>query len=70
MGARFSRHNQPVKCRLCGKVTAHGDHSGAELCKPCYDAAGLENEHNDYGHTSPVKGCPACAALQGAGVLS
>ncbi len=58
-GARFSRHNQPKPCRDCGKMTTERN-SG--LCARCFDGAGLENEHSDSGHETPVAGCPTCAA--------
>lgn len=56
---RFSRYNQPVRC-VCGKLTTQTVGGGTELCRACYDAAGLENEHNDNGHAERVKGCPVC----------
>jgi hypothetical protein len=37
------------------------DALGLELCPPCYEGAGLENEHTDDGHDMPVAGCPSCA---------
>ena len=30
------------------------------LCARHFEAAGLENEHNDNGHDEPVWGCPLC----------
>lgn len=49
-------------CRLCKKLTRNvgGDEAGCDLCLACYTACGLENEHNDYGHPTPVDGCPEC----------
>lgn len=46
---RFSRLNQPVKCRGCGKTTTTRVQGvvGLDLCAPCQDSAGLENEHGD-----------------------
>jgi hypothetical protein len=59
----FSRFNQPVPCRMCGKSTtwseANGNH-GLDLCGPCFERAGLENDHLDNGHGSAVAGCPVC----------
>ena len=59
---RFSRTNQPVKCKACGKLTTQDvDGAGLSLCRRCYEEAGLENEHQDGLHdAAPVKGCPAC----------
>jgi len=60
--ARFSRFNQPVKCRACGKMTTQDVQGclGLDLCGPCIREAELENEHNDSGHPTPVAGCPDC----------
>lgn len=62
--ANFSRFNQPVACRLCGKKTtwseANGNH-GLDLCRACFEAATLENDHHDNGHEQIVDGCPVCA---------
>jgi hypothetical protein len=61
-GNRFSRFNQPVPCRMCGKLTLENVNGciGLELCAPCQEAAGLENEHSDVGHDTPVPNCPTC----------
>lgn len=48
-------------CNICGKLTRNtGDEGGVDLCRKCYDEAGLENEHSDHGHKKPIKGCPTC----------
>lgn len=52
-----------MTCRCCktNKLDpSEPDGLGLEMCAPCYEGAGLENEHNDYGHDEPVAGCPAC----------
>lgn len=62
---KLSRTNRMVPCRVCKKLT-HSDIQGAagiELCGPCFDAAGLENEHADGYHESEAHpDCPDCAA--------
>lgn len=68
MNNQFSSTNKIAKCRVCGKLThssINGDMS-IELCRPCYDAAGVENEHLDGHHEgSPKKGCPNCSEYKG-----
>lgn len=62
---RFSRHNQPCKCRMCGKTTTKNVDGCLyiQLCRPCYEAAGLENEHSDgYHANTPHPDCPDCKA--------
>lgn len=52
-------------CRDCGKRTRDtgNDEAGVELCRACYVAAGIENEHNDGWHTdNPHPDCPDCQA--------
>ena len=60
----FSRHNQPVACRSCGKLTTWSEangYGGLGLCGPCFDEASLENEHFDGHHQdAPHKGCKHC----------
>src|SRR5262245_49607300 len=65
--AKFSRWNQPVPCRMCGKKTtwAEGNgYVGLDLCKKCFDLATLENAHNDGYHKEGRDGfaedCPWC----------
>lgn len=59
---KFSRINQPIVCGECGKTTTQTAGGGTGLCGPCYDRAGLENEHVDGCHDdAPVDGCPLCA---------
>ncbi len=71
---QFGRHNQPVKCGVCGKLTtdnASGSVGGilrrgsseAGICGPCFDASGLENAHLDGHHADePRDNCPMCKA--------
>lgn len=61
---RFQRGSGIYVCRICGKRTREtgGDESNVELCFSCFEEAGLENEHSDYGHDEPVDGCPTCRA--------
>lgn len=67
---KLSRSNRMAKCRACGKLT-HSDVQGAagiELCGPCFEAAGLENEHSDGYHESEAHpDCPDCAASGASG---
>ena len=50
-----------INCRSCGKRTTSGiDGSNVDLCRPCFEASGLENEHSDYGHDTKEEGCPTC----------
>lgn len=52
-------------CHDCGVdiTTAHKSDNPA-LCVDCYEAAGLENDHNDNGHPEFVEGCPVCDDLE------
>jgi len=64
MKARFERGSGCYKCRVCGKrtrETGEGE-SSIELCRRCYDEAGLENDHSDNGHFTLDEGCPTCRA--------
>lgn len=36
-------------CRDCGTRRIDAS-NGVQLCGPCYDYAGMENGHSDYGH--------------------
>lgn len=67
--ARFDRTNPFGRkttyiCDNCGKRTREtGDsESGVGLCKKCFEEAGLENEHSDYGHKEFNPKCPTCRA--------
>lgn len=61
MRGKFGRYNQPVRCQGCGKLTREDVGGGTQLCKRCYDEAGLENEHQDgYHDKEPNKDCPMC----------
>lgn len=47
----------------CGRKLDPGskDAMGVDLCPPCYDEAGMENEHADGLHDGdPSPDCPAC----------
>ena len=48
-------------CLVCG-VKIRRDQEGFNngLCEPCYDAAGIENEHQDGYHTEFRSDCPMC----------
>jgi len=64
--AKFSRRNQPVACRVCGKKTTWSEANGNSdlaLCHKCFDAASTENEHFDGHHQeAPLATCPLCVA--------
>ena len=54
---KFSRTNQPVSCRMCGKKTTWSEvqgNVGLDLCRTCNEEALLENEHLD-GHHNPER---------------
>jgi transposase len=59
--------NRLVTCRVCGKQT-HSDLDGCiglALCRPCREAAELENEHFDGHHEgNPHAGCSHCQAAK------
>ena len=62
-GRKYSRARgvRNVTCEACGKATTSGiDGTNLNLCRPCYEGASLSNEHSDYGHDTPIKGCPVC----------
>jgi hypothetical protein len=51
------------KCEVCGKAKIDRKTQGADstMCRDCFDAAGLENEHADGAHDdAPAYGCPDC----------
>jgi hypothetical protein len=60
--AKFSRFIQPKRCVMCGKLTTYSQNQGSDCaqCERCYNAAGIENEHLDYGHSVPDPDCPLC----------
>ncbi len=66
--SRFRRGSGTYPCKCCGKLTRETGscESNVGLCLACFDEAGLENEHSDYGHPERVPGCPTCAAEGGA----
>jgi hypothetical protein len=58
-----------AKCADCGvkNVDKKTQGSDSTLCRDCFDAAGLENEHSDGFHTdAPVYGCPDCPKTEDA----
>lgn len=59
----FSITNILVKCKVCKKFT-HSSIDGSvdiNLCRKCYDEAGLENEHSDGYHDKEAnENCPEC----------
>lgn len=67
-GADFRLHyklrNARVKCRGCDqRFRAIDLDMSTRMCEECFDAAGLENEHNDGHHDdNPDPGCPWCTA--------
>ena len=60
---KFIKGSGCYECRSCGKQTrdtGEGEVS-ARLCLSCWNAAGLENEHNDGHHEgNPNPDCPMC----------
>jgi len=60
---KLSHLNRMVDCRSCGKRT-HSDVDGCmglDLCRPCYEYAGWENQHSDENHAAnPHAACPVC----------
>ena len=65
--SRFDRTNpfgRPTTyiCDGCGKRTRETgqSESGVGLCAKCFEEAGLENEHYDYGHKKFNAKCPVC----------
>lgn len=47
-------------CGLCGSATRKGDEGYVnDRCEPCWDAAGIENAHNDGHHR--IETDPDCA---------
>ena len=62
---RFKAGSGVYTCRDCGKdtrATGQGE-EGVELCRHCYEDAGMENEHNDGHHDgNPQANCRQCQA--------
>ena len=69
------------KCTECGR-RADGEGRLVGLCDPCYDYAGWENTHTDFGHNEilaiaaeqrtaeqieEIKNCPVCAGTEPTG---
>lgn len=51
------------KCEVCqtAKIDRKTQGKDSTMCRDCFDAAGLENEHADGAHEdAPVQGCPDC----------
>jgi len=69
----FGRFNQPVACRMCGKNTTWSEangYCGLDLCRDCFEAASLENEHFDGHHANqPHADCPHCKQSRECGLL-
>jgi len=64
---RFQTGSGVYTCRCCNKQTREtGDgESGVQLCLPCYDLAGLENEHNDRHHSGTTDAdCDWCKGVR------
>lgn len=40
-------------CIVCGTRQARTIDGTTDLCRPCYEYAGWENTHSDYGHDDP-----------------
>jgi len=59
--SNFQRGMGVFNCGVCGKRTRGATGVlGPMLCQRCYDEAGLENEHSDYGHSEFDADCPTC----------
>lgn len=51
------------KCEVCqtAKIDRKTQGKDSTMCRDCFDAAGLENEHADGAHEdAPAYGCPDC----------
>lgn len=69
-GRQFSSGKvKVVICRGCGKRTTSGIDGclSLDLCRDCYNDAGAENMHSDFGHDEAVAqgypwpaGCALC----------
>ncbi len=64
--SKFRPGSTTYKCGICGKMTRDTGmgEASVDLCVRCYDGAGLENEHSDYGHGDLMRGCPRCYPLE------
>jgi hypothetical protein len=60
-------HKGVYTCSNCGKRTRETgqSESGVGLCAHCFEEAGLENEHSDYGHPVYNPKCPVCRDEKG-----
>lgn len=63
--AKFSGLNKLCKCGCCGMKTHSSidGNVGIELCRTCYESAGLQNEHSDRGHATRKDDCPSCQGV-------
>lgn len=59
---------KPATCTDCGRTLRSSNRSdNVDLCIPCFDFAGWENTHSDFGHDDLAaddperEGCPVCA---------
>lgn len=56
-------------CEVCksAKIDRKTQGKDSTMCRECFDAAGLENEHADGEHAdAPVQGCPDCPKIEDA----
>jgi hypothetical protein len=64
----MSRPKLPATCTVCATNLSRANRCqelGMEdMCATCYEAGGLENEHSDRGHPTPVDNCPACGTTK------
>jgi len=69
--SKFERGSSVYKCDYCGKRTRntgrgeYQDWTGGGICGRCYEEAGFENDHQDYGADHDGSGpqpddCPLC----------
>lgn len=57
----MTRNTTTCYCgRRIASASVDPDAHGLGLCSKCLVEAELENEHSDYGHETPVEGCPTC----------
>jgi hypothetical protein len=65
MPREFSRRNQPIECRNCGKITHMecGNVVSIDLCPVCLEMSELENGHNDNCGDGPIANCADHGAL-------
>ena len=69
LNAKLQKGQKIYKCNACGKMTRDTgrDEIEGEICAQCYEEAGWENEHQDYGPKHEdgegpyPENCPMCA---------